>query len=425
MKRQESSSFGRATVGGQFRRQLKRLREKIDVMSPHYIRCLKPNDELVPDHFDRAAVAEQLRCGGILEAVRVTRAGYSNHYSHEEFLRRYRCLGWDVLNSPNPGGRARESPQPKKKIFVAGAKSFLPNSGICGVEENSIVASTNANSTSTCKLLVKHLCQLLQEEQKEDNEENEKNSANITSAPLTTSPSSQAKSRSYQISSPPPSWARRRGSSMKGSYTGSLPSVPFSSPSKSKSIVSIWDNKTASDSRPPATPPEMKRRSFSRITNATISESAKVGVQIGKTKVFLRHKAFESLERLRSQEQSRAAVKLNSIFRMYLARVAYVHVRNAVRMSMLDLQAFQNDQWKESKEENPDDNQLVEFFNRLDRMRHSFNGQSFSLVEVWASQMRESIHNPTPRSEWGKTSPSRPFKWMLVDGLWTKNHNFV
>ena len=84
-----------------------------------------------------------------------------------------------------------------------------------------------------------------------------------------------------------------------------------------------------------------------------------------------------------------------------------------------------NDQWKESKEESPDDNQLVEFFNRLDRMRHSFNGQSFSLVEVWASQMRESIHNPTPRSEWGKTSPSRPFKWMLVDGLWTKNHNFV
>ena len=131
---------------------------------------------------------------------------------------------------------------------------------------------------------------------------------------------------------------------MKGScYTGSLPSVPFSSPSKSKSIVSIWDNKTAPDSRPPATPPEMKRRSFSRISNATISESAKVGVQIGKTKVFLRHKAFESLERLRSQEQSRAAVKLNSIFRMYLARVAYVHVRNAVRMSMLDLQAFQNE----------------------------------------------------------------------------------
>ncbi|OEU13397.1 Myosin_head-domain-containing protein [Fragilariopsis cylindrus CCMP1102] len=258
-----SASFGRTTVGGQFRRQLKLLREKIDIMSPHYVRCLKPNDELVADHYDRAAVAEQLRCGGILEAVRVARAGYSNHYSHDEFLRRYRCLAT----------------------------------------------------------------------------------------------------------------------------------------------------------------PEINRKSFSRNTCGTTSESARVGVQIGKTKVFLRHKAFESLERLRSQEQSRAAVKINSIFRMFLSRVAYVHVRTAVRKSMLDLHAFQNDEWKESKEDNPDDAHLLEFFNRLNKMRHSFNGESFSLVEVWAGQMRESIHNPKPRSEWGNYSPSKPFTWMLVDGLWTKNHD--
>ena len=56
-------------------------------------------------------------------------------------------------------------------------------------------------------------------------------------------------------------------------------------------------------------------------------------------------------------------------------------------------------------------------------MRHSFGGQSFSLVEAWATQMRESIHNPKPRNEWGKDAPSKPFKWMLVDGLWMKNHD--
>jgi hypothetical protein len=140
--------------------------------------------------------------------------------------------------------------------------------------------------------------------------------------------------------------------------------------------------------------------------------------------VFLRHKAFEALERLRGQVLSQAALKLNSVFRMYLARTAYVHVRNAVRKSMHDLHAYQNDEWKETKEQDPEDRQLIEFFNRLNAMRHSFGGQSFSLVEVWASQMRESIHNPVPRSEWGKIAPSRPFKWMLVDGLWTKNHDF-
>jgi len=419
MRRQESSSFGRATVGGQFRRQLKRLREKIDIMSPHYVRCLKPNDELVPNHFDRAAVAEQLRCGGILEAVRVARAGYSNHYSHSEFLRRYRCLGWDALKALKTQDRIRGSPQPRKKFFPGAVNICLPSSGSSSVDSS--VASTTTSDSASCKTLMKHLCRLLQLELKDENNENEKNSANIPSAPVARSPSSQVQNYAYQISTPSPSWAGRGSGSIRESNNGSLPSAPFASslPSPSKSI---WDKKPAPDFRPPSTP-EIKRRSISKNTCGTTSESAKVGVQIGKTKVFLRHKAFECLERLRSQEQSLAAVKINSTFRMFLARVAYVHVRNTVRKSMLDLQAFQNDDWKEFKKNDADDERLIEFFNRLDRMRHSFNGQNFSLVEVWASQMRESIHNPTPRSEWGMDSPSRPFRWMLVDGLWTKNHD--
>ena len=412
-----SASFGRTTVGGQFRRQLKLLREKIDIMSPHYVRCLKPNDELVADHYDRAAVAEQLRCGGILEAVRVARAGYSNHYSHDEFLRRYRCLGWDALKAPNPqdqiGGGGH---QPRKKFSPGAVSTYSPSSGTSSVD-NTAAASGNATSDSaSCKTLVKHLCRLLQQELKGENEENEKNSVNAPSAPVTSRPSSPQVKSYNQIS---PSWAKRGSGFVSGSNISGLPSAPFASSSKS---TSIWDKKTAPDSRPPATP-EINRKSFSRNTCGTTSESARVGVQIGKTKVFLRHKAFESLERLRSQEQSRAAVKINSIFRMFLSRVAYVHVRTAVRKSMLDLHAFQNDEWKESKEDNPDDEHLLEFFNRLNKMRHSFNGESFSLVEVWAGQMRESIHNPKPRSEWGKYSPSTPFTWMLVDGLWTKNHD--
>jgi len=421
MRRQESSSFGRATVGGQFRRQLKRLREKIDIMSPHYVRCLKPNDELVPNYFDRAAVAEQLRCGGILEAVRVARAGYSNHYSHNEFLRRYRCLGWDALKAPKPQDRIGASPQPRKKFFPGVVNNCLSSSGSSSVDSS--VSSTTSSDSASCKTLIKHLCRILQLELKEENNENEKNSANTPSAPVASSPSLQVKSYTHKISTPSSSWAGRANGSIRKSNTSSLPSASFASPlpspSKSKSI---WDKKPAPDFRPPATP-EIKRRSISKNTCGTTSESAKVGVQIGKTKVFLRHKAFECLERLRSQEQSRAAVKINSTFRMFLARVAYVHVRNAVRKSMLDLQAFQNDEWQELQENDADDERLIEFFNRLDRMRHSFNGQNFSLVEAWASQMRESIHNPTPRSEWGKDSPSRPFRWMLVDGLWTKNHD--
>jgi Myosin head (motor domain) len=82
------------TVGGQFRDQLKDLRQQIEQTSPCYIRCLKPNDVLVPNQFEIPIVAEQLRCGGVLEAVRVARAGFPQHYPHKEFVRRYRPLVW-------------------------------------------------------------------------------------------------------------------------------------------------------------------------------------------------------------------------------------------------------------------------------------------------------------------------------------------
>jgi hypothetical protein len=259
----------------------------------------------------------------------------------------------------------------------------------------------------------------LQQGQNYENNEN-KNNSNTLTAPEVSSPLPQVRSYAYKTSSPPPSWAMGGSGSVKKSNNNGLP-LDSISPSTHTKPTSIWDRKTATSFRPPATP-EIKRRSISKNSCGITSESAKIGIQIGKSKVFLRHKAFESLERLRSQKQFGAAVKINSVCRMFLARVAYVHVRNAVRKSMLDLQAYQNDEWKESKKNDSEDQRLVEFFNRLDKMRHSFNGQSFSLVEVWASQMRESIHNPKPRSEWGKYSPPRPFVWMLVDGLWTKNH---
>lgn len=43
---------------------------KVHQTRPHYIRCLKPNDANAPDALDRARLTEQLRYGGVLEAVR-------------------------------------------------------------------------------------------------------------------------------------------------------------------------------------------------------------------------------------------------------------------------------------------------------------------------------------------------------------------
>jgi myosin V len=88
------------SVSSQFSTQLRTLRARIDKTVPHYVRCLKPNDDLAPDYFEPKNVVEQLRCGGVLEAVRVSRAGYPTRYPHEVFLARYYILGDSKDDSP-------------------------------------------------------------------------------------------------------------------------------------------------------------------------------------------------------------------------------------------------------------------------------------------------------------------------------------
>jgi myosin-5 len=96
-----AKSKSKSTVGGQFSRQLQELRQKIDLTTPHYIRCLKPNDELEPENFNPLVVADQLRCAGVIEAVRVSRLGYPQRYTHSKFVQRYRILGLKALKAGN------------------------------------------------------------------------------------------------------------------------------------------------------------------------------------------------------------------------------------------------------------------------------------------------------------------------------------
>ena len=97
--RKESASEGRSgkskpppTVGSQFKESLSNLLKKIEATGPHYIRCLKPNDEARPDCLVRSRLIEQLKYGGVLEAVRVARSGYPVRFDHNTFYERYRVM---------------------------------------------------------------------------------------------------------------------------------------------------------------------------------------------------------------------------------------------------------------------------------------------------------------------------------------------
>jgi hypothetical protein len=175
----------------------------------------------------------------------------------------------------------------------------------------------------------------------------------------------------------------------------------------------------------------------------TATDLGKVGIQMGKTKVFLRHKAFETLECIRSSEQSKSATKLNSMFRRYLARVAYIPYRNAYRMALLERRRrFESDgDGEEKKDMDMDFSELLNLSSydsslggryhlRSMFMHNGGNFASDSLVDKWTeSQIRESIHNPTARHRWGKEGPSEEmekFKWVLDnDGLWIKNYSVL
>lgn len=91
------NSISRASVGNQFTSQLKELRNNINLTVPHYVRCIKPNDDLTPNNFVPAVVADQLNCAGVLEAVRVSRVGYPQRYTKQLFVQRYWMLGIEAL----------------------------------------------------------------------------------------------------------------------------------------------------------------------------------------------------------------------------------------------------------------------------------------------------------------------------------------
>ena len=99
------------TVGAQFKDQLLQLIDSVSKTDPHYIRCLKPNDAAKPKMLTRKRLTEQLRYGGVLEAVRVARAGYPVRLVHGEFFRRYRMLVPTVPEEKLPWSLEGKQPQ--------------------------------------------------------------------------------------------------------------------------------------------------------------------------------------------------------------------------------------------------------------------------------------------------------------------------
>ncbi|XP_060105855.1 unconventional myosin-Ih [Heteronotia binoei] len=80
------------TVATQFKNSLVSLIEILMSKEPSYIRCIKPNDNKEPDRFDDSLIRHQVKYLGLMEHLRVRRAGFAYRRKYEHFLQRYKSL---------------------------------------------------------------------------------------------------------------------------------------------------------------------------------------------------------------------------------------------------------------------------------------------------------------------------------------------
>ncbi|XP_023645864.1 myosin-7 isoform X2 [Capsella rubella] len=97
---EESSKTSKfSSIGSQFKQQLQSLLESLSSTEPHYIRCVKPNNLLKPEIFENSNILHQLRCGGVMEAIRISCAGYPTRKPFNEFLTRFKILAPETTKS--------------------------------------------------------------------------------------------------------------------------------------------------------------------------------------------------------------------------------------------------------------------------------------------------------------------------------------
>uniref|UniRef100_A0A8C7Y0P7 Myosin Ic, paralog b n=1 Tax=Oryzias sinensis TaxID=183150 RepID=A0A8C7Y0P7_9TELE len=80
------------TAATQFKTSLAKLMEILMSKEPSYVRCIKPNDSKQAGRFDEVLIRHQVKYLGLMENLRVRRAGFAYRRRYEVFLQRYKSL---------------------------------------------------------------------------------------------------------------------------------------------------------------------------------------------------------------------------------------------------------------------------------------------------------------------------------------------
>ncbi|KAJ3218977.1 cytochrome c oxidase subunit 1 [Dinochytrium kinnereticum] len=88
----KGGSGPKQTAGAYFKNQLINLVSTLAATTPHYVRCIKPNSQKQSFGFDDNMVLSQLRYSGMLDTIKIRKAGYPMRIAFQSFVRDYKCL---------------------------------------------------------------------------------------------------------------------------------------------------------------------------------------------------------------------------------------------------------------------------------------------------------------------------------------------
>ncbi|XP_013375767.1 PREDICTED: unconventional myosin-Ih [Chinchilla lanigera] len=145
------------TVGTQFKNSLSSLLEILISKEPSYIRCIKPNERKEPSKFDDFLVRHQIKYLGLMEHLRVRRAGFAYRRKYEHFLQRYKSLcpdTWPHWHGPPGEGVERlikyigykpeEYKLGKTKIFIRFPRTLFATEDAFEFSKHQLVARIQA-----------------------------------------------------------------------------------------------------------------------------------------------------------------------------------------------------------------------------------------------------------------------------------------
>ena len=62
---------------------------QLETTTPYFVRCINPNGDKKAGDYNSPYVLNQLRCGGLIEALRVLKLGYPTRVPYDQLYERY------------------------------------------------------------------------------------------------------------------------------------------------------------------------------------------------------------------------------------------------------------------------------------------------------------------------------------------------